>query len=414
MFEYLRRWQPAGRASAFAVATTMVLTGYAAVAEEAGDGGSEYYPRRTDWSSIESTKPNVSHFIYRDLNRNGIYDVGDRPMVEVAVTMSGPNGAHAVRRSNIQGFANFTNSAVSGSVDVSEPGDYVFVVQIPPGWALTSGNASQTLHYSLTPTTRAGIVADGVPVPAGLAPILTIEGRIVERDPDGAFVARADVDVTATAPDGNQATVLVDSDGRFSIAAEPGAWTISAQGPDEDEPVRRTITLGNAPVRMSAMVIDEAAPEPAPHGHVVDFESVTLSEITKMPNGIGGLNWNALLSVDNEFYGGEGYINGTISGHYVGYNTSGYPVTIALDEGFDFRGGYFTIAWGAAEGETLQVRAWRGDRLVGSESLPLSSLGPVWFDADYRDITRLELSTDHYWQFVTDDLSFGLRSTPTN
>jgi hypothetical protein len=30
----------------------------------------------------------------------------------------------------------------------------------------------------------------------------------------------------------------------------------------------------------------------------------------------------------------------------------------------------------------------------------------VWFQADYADIDRLDLATDRYWQFVTDDLHF--------
>jgi hypothetical protein len=165
---------------------------------------------------------------------------------------------------------------------------------------------------------------------------------------------------------------------------------------------------------MSAIVMGETPPSPAAHEVVVDFETVTRSEITKMPNGIGGLNWDALLAVDNEFYGGEGYINATMSGKYVAYNTSGYPVTIELEDGFDFRGGYFAVAWRSAEGETLQIRAWRGEELLGSESLPLSAMGPFWFDADYRDITRLEIATAHYWQFVTDDLTFGLKTAPAN
>jgi len=38
----------------------------------------------------------------------------------------------------------------------------------------------------------------------------------------------------------------------------------------------------------------------------------------------------------------------------------------------------------------------------------LSWLGPVWFAADYRDVDRVRFTTDHYWQFVTDDMQFRL------
>jgi hypothetical protein len=399
--------------SPIALLLSVAVTASPAHAQEPTDP-IDFYPVRTEWVPIDSTSPNVSHFTYRDLNRNGRYDVGDRPMIEVAVTMSGPNGAQAMRRSNIHGFANFTNSPTAAPVDVSEPGEYEFVVQVPPGWELTSGNGTQTLTYTLTPETRNGIVADHVPVPTGLAPILTIDGRIAERNQEGNLVAVSAVELVATSPAGETTSVPLDADGNFSIPAEPGDWVLEVQATDSIEILARTVTVANTPVRMSAIVMGETPPSPAAHEVVVDFETVTRSEITKMPNGIGGLNWDALLAVDNEFYGGEGYINATMSGKYVAYNTSGYPVTIELEDGFDFRGGYFAVAWRSAEGETLQIRAWRGEELLGSESLPLSAMGPFWFDADYRDITRLEIATAHYWQFVTDDLTFGLKTAPAN
>ena len=387
------------------------MTTAPAFAQETAEN--EFYPVRTEWAHIDSTSPNVSHFIYRDLNRNGRYDVGDRPMIEVAVTMSGPNGAEAMRRTNIHGFANFTNSPTASPVDVSEPGTYEFVVQVPPGWELTSGNGTQTLTYTLTPETRNGIVADHVPVPAGLAPILTIDGRVAERNPEGDLVPVDTAELVATSPSGETQTVALDSDGNFSIPAEAGDWALEVQATENHEGLARTVTVGNAPVRMSAIVIGETPPSPSAHEVVVDFETITRSEITKMPNGVGGLNWDALLAVDNEFYGGEGYVNATMSGKYVAYNTSGYPVTIEHEDGFDFSGGYFAVAWRSAEEETLQIRAWRGEELLGSESLTLSSMGPFWFDADYRDITRLEIATDHYWQFVADDLTFRVNEPPT-
>jgi len=45
----------------------------------------------------------------------------------------------------------------------------------------------------------------------------------------------------------------------------------------------------------------------------------------------------------------------------------------------------------------------------GLQALALSAFEPVWFDADFRGVTRIELSTRHYWQFVTDDLTFAFR-----
>jgi len=38
--------------------------------------------------------------------------------------------------------------------------------------------------------------------------------------------------------------------------------------------------------------------------------------------------------------------------------------------------------------------------------MALSYLGPTWFEADFRQIDRLTLSTGHYWQFIAEDMQF--------
>ena len=55
------------------------------------------------------------------------------------------------------------------------------------------------------------------------------------------------------------------------------------------------------------------------------------------------------------------------------------------------------------------LKGWRGDVLVYEDEITLSDLGPVWFDAEYRDVTRLEMQTKHYWQFVADDMRLRLK-----
>lgn len=372
----------------------------------------DLYPKRTVWTPLGSPGDNVSHFIYRDINRNGIYDVGDRPMTKVAVTITDRDGKRSVQRSNIQGFVKFTNSMTAPGVIVSRPGSYTLQVQVPPGWELTSGNGTQTMTYVEEPEARAGMVVDRVPVPAGLASILTISGRIAKRAGDDSLAARSDVTVTATAPDGAVHKAAPDKDGRFTFPAAPGSWSVTATTTASGATTTRTVEVKQAPARLSAIVLGEDAPPRAPYDRIIDFESVTPSVIAKMPNGYAGLEWTNLIPVEMEYYGGEGYINNTISGHMVAYNTSGYPITIGHDKGFDFHGGYFGLAFLASEGETMNIRAWRGDRLIGAEEIELSGLGPLWFDADWRNITRIELSTRHYWQLVIDDLSFGLYQPP--
>ena len=143
----------------------------------------------------------------------------------------------------------------------------------------------------------------------------------------------------------------------------------------------------------------------------IHFDDLTRSFIEKLAAGYAGLDWSYLLAVDNQFYKGPGYINGLMSGANVAYNSSGHPVTVrGVEPGarFDFVGGFFSVAWHNAEGETLIVRAWRDGERVAEEKFSLSHLNPVYLHANFRGITRLELETQHYWQFVVDDLVVAL------
>lgn len=364
-----------------------------------------HYPIRKVWRPSDGTHMNVSHFIYRDLDRDGVYATGDRPMVGVAVRLTRPDGSQVIRRSNIHGFVNFTNSLTASPVDVSHAGDYEFEVLVPDGWMTTSDNLVQTARYTIKPGSRPGIISNHVPEPTGLVQKLTISGSVVNQnyEPVGSRV-----EVIAIPENGDHIIQVTDRNGNFAFEANPGLWRIEVGNVELGNSVVRDANVRNAPVRLSAMVLGDDRPhdysEPQ---YTIDFETITLSQITKMPNGPAGLSWQNLIVTENEYYRGEGYINNTMSGRYVGYNTSGYPVVIRHPDGFNFHGGYFGVAWARAEGETLHIRAWREDELVGSESYTLSALGPFWFDADYRNITRLELETEHYWQFVTDDLVFS-------
>lgn len=374
------------------------------------DSSDNLYAKRSNWYPAQRTNANVSHFIYNDINRNGVYDVGDRPLIGIAVKMIRPDNTQVIRRSNIHGFVNFTNSMTASPVDVSEPGKYTFEVLVPDGWMLTSDNAVQIANYKEQSTTRPGIIADQVPVPAGLAQVLTIKGRVAVRTESGALVAanQDNVLVSAISPTGSKLKIPINKLGNYSIDGERGQWIIRATLLSGGDIYERVVVVDSAPVQMSTIILGDATVKPKRSARVVDFEDVTQSIITKVPDGIAGLKWKNLIVVDNEMYSGEGYINNTVSGKYVAYNTSGYPVTIFHENGFDFYGAYFGVAWLDAEGEILEIRAWRNDQLVAEEEYELSAVGPFWFDASYYNITRLELSTRYYWQFVVDDIKVGI------
>ncbi len=366
----------------------------------------EWYPERR-WDDRPPGELNISVYVYRDRNHDGSHDTGDLPMGAVAVLLERPDGDLRMERSNINGYANFRVSAGNPSIDVGRPDtDYHFEVQPPPGWTVTSGNARQTMRFELLTGAPAGMVTRTPPVVIGLAPELAVSGTV-------AAVADG-TELAAISPDGIRQPLTLDAEGSFSLPVGRGTWRIVATDAEETR-VLREIEVDDAPVALGTIDADTPRPAVKPHAITVDFEGFDRSVIEKLAAGYMGLGWDYLLAVDNQHYRGPGYANVLAGGAAVGYNSSGYPVTVrslSRGERFDFVGAYFSAAWPQAEGEMLTLEAWRDGERVHADRLPLSHLGPVWFHADYRDIDRLRLATDHYWQFTTDDMRFRLASPP--
>ncbi len=86
-----------------------------------GDPSKDYAPRQ-DWSR-SAGKLNYSSFVYFDLDRDGRYGLGDRPMGGIAARLSGAKGHILTSRTNGNGFANFTMStpAAGHTSDRREP-----------------------------------------------------------------------------------------------------------------------------------------------------------------------------------------------------------------------------------------------------------------------------------------------------
>lgn len=198
----------------------------------------------------------------------------------------------------------------------------------------------------------------------------------------------------------------VAGNGHFSLAVEPGEWVVevSADGIVQ----RRAVSVGPAPVVLSAFSGEEdGGDEPLPMAHTVGFDDfLTSSGVFEVPSGYGGLKWYNLVAMHQRFTDGPGYINTTMSGEFIAYNSSGHPAQVSSDEPFDFDGAYFGAGWNDAEGETLLLTAWRGDKRAYEDRVELSSSGPVYFAAGFRRITRLEIRTQHYWQAAIDDFTY--------
>ena len=378
-----------------AAVVATAVTGLAMCCGAAHAGSAQdYYPKRA-WSTVSGGQMNTSLLVFRDLNRNGVYDLGDRPMPRVAVELDKPSGDTIMRLTNVDGFANFRMSATQRDLEVVGPGHYAFRVVPPPGWSVTTGNASQESDYAASPGSPGDMIALDTTHPVGLAADLTISGSVA-----------AGSRVSLTGPDGAAAAAEVGPDGRFSVAVAPGEWLVDVTADGATE--RRKIVVGAAPVVLSAFSgKGGAAAEPLPDQHVVGFDDLmTAPGVFEIPSGYGGLDWYNLVAAHQRFYDGPGYINTAMSGEFVAYNSSGHPAEVSSDKPFDFTGAYFGVAWDDAEGETLVLKAWRGDQPVYEDQLALSATGPVYFAADYRRITRLEIRTQHYWQAAIDDFAY--------
>jgi hypothetical protein len=371
----------------------------------------EYYSARNKWDSFIGGQLNISTFAFRDVNRNGVYDLIDYPMAGVAFEVTG-GGRTISHRTNNSGFGNFPMSVLKRDSDIVNRGEYTFVAMIPGGWVLTTDNASQRRVFEIMPGAPGDMVSSNPYQPIGLAQELTITGRVAESTEAALLRAHPPQDshrirVRAISAEGKEQEVVTGQTGSFSFAVTSGQWTVVAEDGVGDVLAKREVQISVAPVFMAALVPEQIRSENPRRITRVGFDDLVTIGIKEIPFGYYDLNWHNWVATHHKFYNGEGYVNNTISGEFVAYNSSGHPVKISRERPFDFIGGYFGSAWlRHAEGETLRVKAWSDDALAYDETIRLSALGPIYFSANFRNITTLEFATQHYWQFICDDLEF--------
>ncbi|MBU1189327.1 MAG: hypothetical protein KKC01_09885 [Gammaproteobacteria bacterium] len=353
---------------------------------------------------------NVSHYIYHDLNLNGIYDYNDRILSGIGVTLSKPDGTRIVRKSNIHGFVNFTTMYDNPFADISMPGEYVFTINTPNKWIVTSNNPIQKILFNTDPESRSGIVAVATPDPAGLVQVLAVSGTPKLATVTGDTVTSTELIVYFNNDEQSLSPLVTAIDQKFLQPLKPGKWQVEFIHKDRSAKLLLDVIVNNTPIHFGNLKIGQAAKHRSDNllDFTENFENITRAIISKVPLQSNGLKWTNMIAVENTTYRGDGYVNNTMSGHYIGYNTSGYPVTVERKKPFDFLGAYFGVAWPGGDGENLISKAWHEDTLISTDIIPLSVHGPIWFQANYSNITKLELSTEHYWQFVTDDMTFRL------
>ena len=139
------------------------------------------------------------------------------------------------------------------------------------------------------------------------------------------------------------------------------------------------------------------------------FDELTPSDtLYEIPFGYQGLRWWNWIATHQKFYRGAGYINGTVSSEYMAYNSSGQPAHAWRegDKPFDFLGCHVNVAWPRGEEEPVITKAWRGNKLVHTDTLRLDTAGSIYFQAGYRGITKLEFAHGNYERIVVDDCHF--------
>lgn len=349
------------------------------------------YPVRDDWLGLEG-EINYSSFVYFDVDRDGRYGLSDRPFAAVKVRLKKDGKVVATARTNNNGFANFKASATNSKAPIASPGIYEFVVSVPSGFSATSGNTVQSAEFKSRPGSISAMSSDEMLKAVGLTPDRVIRGRLPRN-------ARLSVKALRGGLPVDESEYSGQTQFRYAVPAGAEEVEFATNG------LIRRVPVSNYSIDLGLLDPQRGVLEANREATTINFDIVTSRGLRKIPSGYGGLDWFNLNAIARDFTkGGQGYVNGNTSGDYVAYTSSGYPASIFSDTPFDFIGVYLSIAWLKAEGETGIVEAWRGDELIAKDSITLSALAPVFYNPCLSRITRVRLTTEHYWQMVLDDL----------
>ncbi len=346
-----------------------------------------FYPMRSDWSQ-STGKTNLSIYVFNDLNGNGIYDLGDRALSNIATGLSQNQTPASVARTNINGFANYAASTSHSSAPIALPGLYSFEVFVPPGWRVSTQNRVQLRELTLVTGSGAGLGMAEMLHPVGLERYKFIRGTY-NMPAAGPLALLQNGTIIA------ETTLAPDEEFLWPVA--PGTYTLASGS------TQRSVQVGAYPVDIGTF-----SPLPTANGpsRSIGFENMAPSGLQKAPNGYGGLNWfNLNIISSTNLDSNIGYVNGATSGHNILYNSSGHAGTIYADTPFTFAAVNLSVAWPSAEGETAIFSFYRGDTLVLQDRIGLSAYGPITYQPKVAGITRIELSTAHNWQLVIDDIA---------
>ena len=347
------------------------------------------YHVRTDWSASGQAL-NYSSFVFMDVDGDGRFGEADRPMGGIVVRVFDDRGTFITSaRSNSSGFANFLMSTRKRWASLRAAGHYRFAVSVPRGWRVSTGNESQTLRLVELPGSPAGLVGEDLPGLVGLVPGRSLSGRVPAS-------AQATLKVMGK---GELLQTLPLAAGSFHFHLPDEADTLEISGAD----IGRRLALSPYPTDLGELrpgAIDDEAVLSR-----IGFDDVTSLDFKKVPSGHAGLEWRNINAIARNYVKeSEGYLNGSIRGDHAAYTSSGHPAEFGGATPFGFHSVMLTAAWLRSEGEVALIESWLGDELVASDEVMLSALAPVHYAPMLKAVTRVRVSTRHYWQLVLDDI----------
>jgi hypothetical protein len=107
-----------------------------------------------------------------------------------------------------------------------------------------------------------------------------------------------------------------------------------------------------------------------------------------IPNGYQGLIWDNFYYLNglNHQIPDSGYVNGTVSGENVAFNSFG-GYGLVRDGTFDFNGAYLTAAW--RNGLSILVEGFNNGSLLYSKTVVVDITSPTFFTFDFLGIDWL-------------------------
>lgn len=330
----------------------------------------------------------LSQFVFRDIDRDGVYELGEPPISGVPVRLTRPGAEPVIVETNLAGFANFLMSPGRGHI--SGPGEISIEVLLPTELMYPVDPIPYSTQILALPAAPGGLVAEETPPFVGLAPRLGLS-----------IAADANDEVTCTSQEGIEWQAIEASDGRH-CPVSPGRWTVRWRNRAEIKKVQ--VEVDHWPLRVPKP-IEDAIPSGEPLT-IIDFDDlITSNTLVEVPTGVADMHWQNFVATHRMYYEGAGYINGTTSGEFAAYTSSGHTARMWSDSPFDLVSVNLTIAWPAGLDAQIVVEAFRNGVLVSEDRFRGSHISPKRFAPNWSGITELRIWHESYWQVVIDDLT---------